>query len=142
MGAVAPNRFFIWRKHTAGAVQYHPDDLLRTEQEVTDVRYFIGLAVELDRALPNRGLTFLTTWELDALDEQFADAVVILIGDEMYRTPAYAPTVRVIFKTGGTQRNPLAASARLHPALAWRVLLRELRNSALALRGHGVSSTP
>jgi hypothetical protein len=59
---------------------------------------------------------------------------VVLIGDEKYQTPSYVRRVRAVFKTGGTRPNPLGATVRLAPAVAWRVLLREGRNTSLAVR--------
>jgi hypothetical protein len=127
------NRFFIWKADARGASEFSPS-AMRGAAAGTDLRYFYGLAAELDRLLDGAGLTFLLTWHLDAFDQRFRDAVVLLIGDEKYQAPGYAHLARAVFKTGGTRRNPLRASSSLAPAIAWRVLLRELRNSLLAYR--------
>jgi hypothetical protein len=130
------NRFFIWHAGEPAAVEFRPQEMLEGAG-ATDLRYFYGLTLELDRGLPNGGITFLLTWNLDAFEERFRDAVVILVGDEKYQTPSYAGEVRAIFKTGGTQANPPRTILKLAPAIAWRVMLRELRNSLLTRRRHG-----
>ncbi len=102
--------------------------------DASDLRYSFGVAQALARLLGDRGLTFLLTWHLDRFDDRLRGAVVILIGDEMYQTPSYAPAVHAVFKTGGCARNPLGDTLRLAPSLAARVLLRELRNVLLVGR--------
>jgi hypothetical protein len=130
---VAPNRFFIWTLGARVAAEFSPPQAFENA-ELTDVRYFAGIAAELDRLRPGRGITFLLTWHLDTFDERFRDAVVILVGDEKYQVPAYAGSVRAIFKTGGRTPNPIGATMRLAPAVAWRVALRDARNRLLAAR--------
>ncbi len=132
MSAYGTNRFFIWRAEAARPSEFSPDET--PDGGASDVRYFYGLLRELDRLLAGRGITFLLTWQLDRFDARLRDSVVLLIGDEKYQAPSYLRSVRAVFKTGGTRRNPLQAALRLEPGLAWRVLLRELRNSALAVR--------
>jgi hypothetical protein len=129
----ASNRFFRWPAEAAAPVEFDPASRA-ADGETTDLRFFHGLALELSRAFPDGGVTFLLTWHLDAFDERFRDAVVVLIGDEKYQVPDYAPAVRAVFKTGGTTRNPLRSTLRLPPAIAWRVLLRDARNALLARR--------
>ncbi len=133
MTSTTPNRFFIWTLASATASEFTPQQA-RENAEHTDVRYFAGLAVELDRLLCGRGITFLITWHLDAFDERFRDSVVILVGDEKYQLPGYAADVRAIFKTGGREPNRLAATLALSPAIAWRVALRDARNRLLGWR--------
>ena len=129
----AANRFYVWPCQAKTPAKFDPHALARRRAD-TDVDYFYGVAAHLDHLLGGRGLTFLLTWHLDAFTEPLRDAVVVLIGDEKYQTPSYARHVRAVFKTGGTRPNPLADNLRLPPAVAWRVLLRELRNSVLARR--------
>jgi hypothetical protein len=94
---------------------------------------FIGAALEpADDG--GDGLTFLMTWNLDLYEERFDGAIVLLVGDERYQTPSYATRVRAVFKTGGTRRNPLRETLRLPWSIAWRCMLRELRNTLLAMR--------
>lgn len=130
--SAARNRFFIWRVESETPIEFEPD-AWRANDERTDVRYFCGLLGEVNRLLPDQGITFLITWHLDAFDERFRDAVVVLVGDEKHQIPRYAPAVRAIFKTGGTEPNRIGATLGLAPALAWRVALRELRNRAIAV---------
>ena len=102
---MAPNRFFIWPLAARTAAEFSPPQA-RENAELTDARYFAGIACELDRLLPGGGITFLLTWHLDAFDDRFRDCVVILVGDEKYQLPAYAGQARAIFKTGGLGPNP------------------------------------
>jgi hypothetical protein len=125
----APNRFFVWPADAASPVEFDPGEDA-VVSGAGDLRYFYGLARELDRRLTNRAVTFLLTWHVHRFDDRFRDAVVILVGDERHRTPSYAPAVRAVFKTGGTRPNPLPATLRLAPSVAWRVLLRDARNAA------------
>jgi hypothetical protein len=126
------NQFFIWPQAQAEpeplAVQEHLDPL-----QPSTARYYCGILRHVSQMLGERGLTFLMTWHLDAFDERFRDAVVLLIGDEMYQTPSYATRVRAIFKTGGVRRNPYARTAALPWSIAWRVALRDARNDVRAV---------
>jgi hypothetical protein len=88
----------------------------------------------VDELLPDVGLTFVVTWNIDAFDESMKDAVVILVGDERHQIPSYYLRVRAIFKTGGIERNPLRQTLRLPPSIAWRVLLRDARNAIVRLK--------
>jgi hypothetical protein len=120
----------VWPADAPEAEEFAPGRVLGDAVDATDRRYFFGLARELDRLAPERGTTFLLTWHVDAFDDSFAGAVVLLVGDEKYQIPSYADKVSAIFKTGGTRRNPLAQTLRTHPSIAWRLLLREARNTA------------
>jgi hypothetical protein len=133
----APNRFFVWPANAPAAVEFSPQQKA-CEPAAGDLRYFYELALELDRKLGDRGVTFALTWHIDAFDDRWRGGVVILIGDEKYQTPAYAGAVRAVFKTGGTRRNPISDTLRLAPSIAWRELLRELRNAIEARRRHGL----
>jgi hypothetical protein len=131
------NRFYIWTLDAPAAREFEP------HENHSELRYFYGLAREIDKAVGDHGITFLLTWHLDAFEERFRDAVVILIGDERHQLPSYAGAVRAIFKTGGTKRNPLRSTVSLPPAVAWRVALRELRDGAIRRRrARGVSAPP
>lgn len=123
------NRFFRWDYEAGGADEIDPH-ALRTAGPVSDARYFAGVLAEIDRMLPDRDMRFLLTWNVDAFDERFRDAVVLLIGDEQYQRPSWSAQVRAIFKTGGTSRNPLRATLSLPPSIAGRVALRDLRNAS------------
>ncbi|MCW3014741.1 MAG: hypothetical protein JWO02_1833 [Solirubrobacterales bacterium] len=121
------NHFFIWELNAADPREFTPGDP-DADGGDADLRYFLGLAHELDRALGDQGMTVLITWHLDRFEDRFRDAVVLLINDEQYQLPAYAGHVQAVFKTGGTARNPLGDTLRLHPAIASRTVLREVRN--------------
>ena len=136
----AANRFYIWRVADPEPTRFDPAALLQDEGH-GDVRYFAGVARELDERLAGRGLSFLLTWHIDAFDPGLTDAVVLLIGDEKYQTPSYAPSLRAIFKTGGTRRNPLRHTLACSRAVAWRLLLRELRNMLLTIRRRGIAAS-
>jgi hypothetical protein len=101
------------------------------------MRYYYGLAREIDRLLPRRGIDFLFTWHLDRFDERFQGCVVILMCEDKYQVPAYAGEVRAIFKNTGTKPNPITAILKLPPAIAWRELLRRSRNQVVATRRRG-----
>lgn len=122
------NRFFLWGMHDLGPSELSPSDPVNGDP---DLRYFLGVARELDRALADQGLTFLLTWHLDRFEERFRDSVVILVNDEQYQLPSYAGQVRAVFKTGGVHRNPWRSTLALPPAVASRTLLREARNIGL-----------
>ena len=64
--------------------------------------YYARILQELDRLLPDLGITFIVTPDLSELPE-YGDHVVVLVReDEWCRTPAYATRVRAVFKTYGT----------------------------------------
>ena len=127
------NRFYIWQIADSVPVRFDPSRL-ELGAGAGDVRYFAGVARELDERLGAAGVTVLLTWQLDAFDPRLGDAVVLLVGDEKYQTPSYAPSVHAIFKTGGTRRNPLRETLASSPAVRRRLLLREVRNVLLAIR--------
>jgi len=127
------NSFYIWTRSHPAPEAFDPEQL-RQSVEPSDVRYFCGILCEVDRLIPEAGQKFLLTWHLDKFDEKLAGAVVLLIGDEMYQVPSYATSVRAVFKTGGIRKNPLSATLRLPWSIAWRVVLRDLRNRAVTVR--------
>lgn len=131
--APMPNRFYIWELGADQPREFRPgsEDAARGD---ADLRYFLGVAAEIDRQAPDRDLLVLLTWHLDRFEDRFEGAVVLLINDEQYQLPSYAGRVRAIFKTGGVRRNPWRDTLRLHPAIAWRTVLRELRNIGRSLR--------
>lgn len=132
------NRFYMWRASDTAPSRFDPAQL-EFDERAGDVRYFAGVARELDERLRAAGLTVLLTWQLDAFDPGLAGAIVLLVGDEKHQLPSYAPAVRAIFKTGGTRRNPLRDTLATSPAVRWRLLLRELRNMLLATRRRGLA---
>src|SRR4051794_37597195 len=136
------NRFFLWPRDldgprelvpSANAGEFRLPDQLEPLRE-TGLRYFFRLAGELDAALPEAGVTFLLTWHLDAFDERFREAIVVLAGDEKHQVPSYVGKVRSIFKTGGIRRNPAGEILDLQPSIAWRVAVRDLRDHLFAAR--------
>jgi hypothetical protein len=121
------NRFWIWELNAEAPREFVPG-APDADGGDADLRYFLGVAEEIDRALGDADMTFLLTWHLDRFQDRFRGAVVLLINDEQYQLPAYAGLVRAVFKTGGIVRNPARETLRLHPAIAARTVLREVRN--------------
>lgn len=130
---MAANHFVIWPGTDSVPRAIVPTEHLAS-MSMTDSRYFVRILIELDRLLPDAGLTFVLTWHLDRFDPCMNGAVVLLVGDEMYQTPSYVGRVRAVFKTGGLRRNPLVQTLRLPFTVAWRVMLRDARNLAVHLR--------
>ena len=97
-------------------------------------RYLFGVLAELDRLLPDAGLRFWVTWELNTLDERFRSAIAVVYDDDQLQKPLWAPAVPVIFKTVGLGREPLRWTTALPPEIAWRMALRDARNFALELK--------
>lgn len=127
------NHFVIWPGTDSTPRAIVPSEHL-TSMPMTDSRYFVQILAELDRLLPDAGLTFVLTWHLDRFDARMKDSVVLLVGDEMYQTPSYINRVRAVFKTGGIRRNPLSQTLRLPFSVSWRVMLRDARNAAVRFR--------
>lgn len=142
-----PNHFFNWPLGAPRADPIDPAEFVRAARP-SDSTYFYRCLSAVDAATPHANLTFLVTWNLDRFDDRFDGAVVLLIGDEMYQVPSYAPRVKAIFKTGGLRPNPLGATVRLPWSIAWRSMLRDARNAAVRLRrrmrhgGGGRRGTP
>jgi hypothetical protein len=127
------NRYFVWPPGAQAPAEFHPREYLRTGR-LSDMYYFCRILDALERVLPNAGITFLVTWNVDLFEDRFENAVVLLIGDERCQTPSYVEHVRAVFKTGGIRRNPLRWTLRLPWSIAWRVILRDLRNLLIAGR--------
>ena len=68
------------------------------EVDLPDPVYFGEVMAEMDRRLDSGGLTFYMTQDLERLPSYGMDVVVILMGDEFTRVPAYFGEVRAIFK--------------------------------------------
>ena len=126
-------QFHIWRYGADVAEPFDPERL-RAESEPSDVRYFCGVLCELCKLPEAAGRRFLLTWNLDRFAPRFDGAVVLLVGDERYQVPSYVERAAFVFKTGGTRPNPLRHTLRLPAAIASRALLRDARDSAVALR--------
>jgi len=131
--APAANRYFVWPPGAARAEELEPQIYLQTGR-LSDMYYFCRILQEFDRAVPNAGITFLVTWNIDRFDDRFEGAIVLLIGDERCQTPSYVNRVRAVFKTGGARRNPVAWTLKLPWSIAWRVMLRDVRNMLITLR--------
>jgi hypothetical protein len=101
---------------------------------MTDYRYFVRILQYLDERLPDEGLTFVLTWQLDNFHEVMEDAVILQNGDEQYQIPWYHRRVKAIFKVSGLRPNPLQETLRLPPSIAWRSLLRDTRNGLTRFR--------
>ncbi|HEX4646657.1 MAG TPA: hypothetical protein VH598_13720 [Verrucomicrobiae bacterium] len=96
-----------------------------------DCHYFGNVLAKLAMDPAASGLTFVVTWDIDAVPFTGPNVVVLLIGDERYQLPAYAGKVLAVFKTGGLTQflPPKLWSAA--PQLIGLELLRALRNQTL-----------
>jgi hypothetical protein len=68
------------------------------QHDVTTV-YFGKVLEAMERKLAVSGLTFYLTWDTKQLPSYGDDVVVIVLGDEYSRVPAYIHKVRAVFKT-------------------------------------------
>jgi hypothetical protein len=128
-----PNRFFLSHRSALKAVEFDPDELSRTGYP-SENYYNHRILSEINRLVPDRGLTFFLTFSLDYFEEHLRDSVVFLMGDEMYQTPVYAPCVRAIFKSGGVRPNPARDLLKLPLSVGSRVAIRDARNRLVAYR--------
>jgi hypothetical protein len=126
---VGPNEFFFQARDADVAIPVDPH-AMRAGPDVHR-RYLFGVLAELDRLLPDGGLRFWVTWELNTLDERFRGAIAVVYDDDQLQRPLWAPAVPVIFKTVGLGREPFRHTAGLPPEIAWRMALRDARNFAL-----------
>jgi hypothetical protein len=126
-------RFWIWELNADAPREFRPG-APDADGGDADLRYFLGVAEALEPLLGDDVPSVLITWHLDRFDERFRDAVVLLINDEQYQLPSFAGQVRAVFKTGGTARNPWRETLALHPAIASRTVLREVRNVGRSVR--------
>jgi hypothetical protein len=91
-----------------------------------DSVYFSGVMAEMDRRLDATGLTVYITEDRDWLPSYGRDVVVVLIGDEFTRLPAYVGEVRAIFKNYAV-RPALASNVFREPSwinlwsMAWHL---------------------
>ncbi len=63
-----------------------------------DTHYFGRALAAMEAHLQVPGLTVYATFDVDALPGHGNDVVVLLIGDEWARVPAYLPQVRLVFR--------------------------------------------
>jgi hypothetical protein len=109
--------------------------------EMLDTWYFGRALAAMERELAVGPLTVYLTFDVDELPSYGDDVVVVLIGDEWARTPAYLPRVRAVFRNLCARPN-LGASLLPRPSLvslsallpASRAALRAAQ-SRLALLG-------
>ena len=103
MGTPVPaNRFYVfadelreWRLDAPPPVSW------------PDCRYFAAVLRAVDAGLADGGLNFILTKRVEgSLPLIGEDVVVVCIGDELCRMPAYAHDVRLVAKTYGVQRTP------------------------------------
>lgn len=127
------NRYYTWYGNRPEAEEIVPSGIA-VSMPPGDARYHVGILAELERLLPDAGLTFFLTWRVDDFHPAMQDAVVMLVGEERTQVPTYHQKVRALFKTMGYRRDPLAATLRLPFAIAWRSLLRDARNSVISSR--------
>jgi hypothetical protein len=125
-------------------------------EDMIDTWYFGRALAAMERGLELRGLTVYLTFDTDELPSYGDDVVVVLIGDEWARVPAYLNRVRAVFRNLCARPNlgcrPLAwpsavTLASLLPAgrAAVRGLpgrLASLRAEIAAARGRGRPPAP
>lgn len=127
------NRFFLWLYNYATPVELDLGNL-PPDLPLNDVRYYLGILQHVNALLPGEGLTFVLTWHLDAYHEVMDDAIVLLIGDEYQQFPSFQRRVRAVFKNGGLRREPVGKVLRMPLPIAWRVLLRDGKNTVVRAR--------
>jgi hypothetical protein len=123
---------------------------------VIDTLYFGRALAAMQRELEIDGLTFYLTFDAETLPSYGDDVVVVLIGDEWARVPAYLPRVRAVFRNLSARPNigtrPLAwpSPATLSTLLpAGRLVfghargrVRQWRAELAAARGRGRGPAP
>jgi hypothetical protein len=67
-------------------------------ERLIDTWYFGPALAAMDRELRVAGLTVYLTFDTETLPSYGDDVVVVLIGDEWARVPAYLPRVRAVFR--------------------------------------------
>jgi hypothetical protein len=94
--AALRNTYFNCLTPDGSAMRWEPPHV--PDGVLPDSIHFGAILAELDRRLPAGGLTFHLTQDLERLPSYGMDVVVVHIGDEFARVPAYADRVRAIFK--------------------------------------------
>jgi hypothetical protein len=126
------NSFFHWTLGAPSPTEFDPHAELK-QAKGTGFHYFFSVLARLDRMLGDGSrCRFLLTWNLDDFDPRFRDSVVILVGDERHQIPSWIGEPRVVFKTGGTSRNPIGATLSAPGPVRWRQALRDGRDLALS----------
>lgn len=95
------NRFYtVGHGNSASSFDVHSETDFSERFEGNSL-YHARVLREIDRLRPGAGKRFLLTWNIDCIPITGEDVIVLLLGDERYRIPRYAPHVGFVFKTGG-----------------------------------------
>jgi hypothetical protein len=86
---------FYWLGHDRRLRAWAPP---RPVPELIDTWYFGRALAAMERELLVRGLTVYMTFDTETLPSYGEDVVVLLIGDEWARVPAYLSRVRLVFR--------------------------------------------
>jgi hypothetical protein len=125
-------------------------------RELVDTWYFGRALQAMERELNVDGLVVYMTFDTETLPSYGEDVVVLLIGDEWARVPAYLPRVRAVFRNLCARPNlgcrplrwpSLVTLSALVPATRVAVLgapgrLAGLRAELAAARGRGRAPAP
>jgi hypothetical protein len=90
-----PESTFFWIGQDGRIHDWSPP---AAADELVDTWYFGRAFAAMERELLVRGLTFYMTFDPDTLPSYGDDVVVLLIGDEWARVPAYLSRVRMVFR--------------------------------------------
>jgi hypothetical protein len=110
--------------------------------ELIDTWYFGRALAEMERELRVDGLTFYVTFDADTLPTYGDDVVVVLIGDEWARVPAYLPRVRAVFRNLCARPNLGCRPAEWPSAVTLSALLPAGRAAAAPRRRWRSRSAP
>ena len=94
-----PNRYFICLSYEEEPIPWD----LRDDEQLNAPPYYREVLREVERRLPDRGLTFYLTWKLDELPSTGRDVVAVVMGDEWGRVPHFAQDVLACFKCYGAK---------------------------------------
>ena len=129
--------YFVCPRNRREAVAWNPFDPQLDVDLDANLEYFGRILQEIERELTGRSYTFYLVWEhLDWLPSYGDDVVVLLLGDERHRVPAYAGRVAAVYKCFGTRpkllgSRPWHRPRRLHVSIA----AEYLRNWLVCLPG-------
>jgi hypothetical protein len=90
-----PDTTFFWIGQDGRTHDWTPP---AASDELVDTWYFGRALAAMERRLLIGGLTFYLTFDTETLPSYGDDVVVLLIGDEWARVPAYLPRVRLVFR--------------------------------------------
>ena len=117
---------FLVARQPRPAVEWDPPE--PTADTGYDVRYFGEILASVGRQLGRPDLTFVLTWDVEALSETGRHVVAIVQGDEDARIPRWAGQVLATFKCYGARpfRMPIGTRPGITDALELAHYLRRL----------------